>query len=472
MSTHLLDNSTSVTSYSRHYIKVRNNVIPINNTRTNPNNNNELENTEKVLRYYGKGMKEEQLTLFANFLYHEFCVNKPFEDLINYIDDKLLKLRYLKCITVKDTAELNQQRLNEENAEMILVKIESKSEGQLPVFLFLQKNNLMHWPTNNAVQQIYDNNIKILERLKHTESEIYIRESRNFERGFTKITEDLNEIIALILIAFPRYITSYIKEIVKKDLWKETELSRVYHENSKLHSFHQQGDFMKPLDEIDEKVKKVTAKGRKNFINKEKIPLPAPTKENKKTLEEVVLARRSLRNYSNTPVDIQTLSNILYYSYGVTGELKNTALKLRAVPSGGGLYPIDIYISINNVESLEIGIYYYDPLDHALICVNKNDLKNTSKELSGYSMILDKAAFTIILGANFWRNQWKYHERGYRIILLDCGHIAQNLHMMATSYGLGSNCLMGFVDDELNKLLDLDGVVEHSMYLITVGKIE
>ena len=52
---------------------------------------------------------------------------------------------------------------------------------------------------------------------------------------------------------------------------------------------------------------------------------------------------------------------------------------------------------------------------------------------------------------------------------IDCGHVAQNLHMMATAYDLGSCCLMGFVDDELNKLLELDGIIEHSMYMITVG---
>ena len=101
--------------------------------------------------------------------------------------------------------------------------------------------------------------------------------------------------------------------------------------------------------------------------------------------------------------------------------------------------------------------------------VNKKDLSKISKEISGYAEMLDTAAFTFLLGANFWRNQWKYYERGYRVILLDCGHVAQNLHMMATAYNLGSCCLMGFIDDEINKLLELDGIVENAMYLITVG---
>lgn len=472
MRTQLIGNYSASYSDSKDYIKVKGDIIPIINSETDSPNTIELEKTEKIMRYYGEGMKEEQLAVFANFLFHEGCVKGSFEDSINLIDDKLSKIKSLKFLSVEAISDLKKQNLKEVNSDMLLAKIENNNKTQLPIFLLLERNSLMKWPSDEAIEQLYNNNIDVLNQLRNSGREVYRSKITSFELSFSRLVYDLETLIALILITFPKYVTINIKEIVKKDLWKETEISRVYHENSKLHSFHQQGDFMKPLDEIDDAVKKLTENGRKNYVNKEKILLPIATKENKNTLEDVILFRRSVRKYCNTPVDIQTLSNILYYSYGVTGELKNTELKLRAVPSGGGLYPVDIYLSINNVEDLETGIYYYDPLDHVLILVNGNDLKSTSKEVSGYSTMIDNAAFTIILGANFWRNQWKYHERGYRIILLDCGHVAQNLHMMATSYGLGSSCLMGFVDDELNKLIDLDGVVEHSMYLITVGKIE
>ena len=226
---------------------------------------------------------------------------------------------------------------------------------------------------------------------------------------------------------------------------------------------------MKPSDEINDEIKKFTAKGRKLFPQHERIKLPKADKSSGYSIEEVVLNRRTRRKYCNEAVSKQKFSNILYYSYGITGRLDKTDLMLRAVPSGGGLYPVDIYISVNYVEGLEKGIYYYDPLEHELVLVNKKDLSQISKEISGYAEMLDTAAFTFLLGANFWRNQWKYYERGYRVILLDCGHVAQNLHMMATAYNLGSCCLMGFIDDEINKLLELDGIVENAMYLITVG---
>ncbi|MGO4531120.1 SagB/ThcOx family dehydrogenase [Paenibacillus sp. 2TAF8] len=334
---------------------------------------------------------------------------------------------------------------------------------EMPVYILDQGSN-------EANDQAYQRNADIISRMDENVCENYrmlVDEYEHREMGRAEV--DLIQAADWYTLANPEILLLLDHNVVEKELYTETRLTRIYHENSKLHSFFQQGDFMKPLDEIDEEVKSFTTKGRKTFFRKEHIQLPPPIKQSNRTIEEVITLRRSLRNYTEKPVDIQTLGNILHYSYGITGRLKNTGLALRAVPSGGGLYPVDIYIAVNHVEGLEAGMYYYDPFDHELILVNKNELNSISKEVSGYRAMLDTAAFTVLLAANFWRNQWKYHERGYRVILLDCGHVAQNIHLLCTAYGLGSCCLMGFVDNEINKILELDGISEHSMYLITVG---
>ncbi|MFJ8511673.1 SagB/ThcOx family dehydrogenase [Lysinibacillus xylanilyticus] len=451
-------------------INVNGNVISIFKQKVNKKN--KIEDTEKFLRIQRDILNEEQLNIIANFLINEWEYN-DFDELVKLVDEKIHKLETGLFIEhLKKISEFNPKNLNEE-MEFILLKTENLDKNKLPIFLLLERDNSGNWPSLLALQESFNFNINVLADFTLREEEIYKNKIEDITNlNDTRNLDNLDIIIPVLLLVYPYLIKSIVYEVVKKDLWEETKISRIYHENSKLHIFHQQGDFMKPLDKINSEVKKLTSKGRKIYKNKEKISLPAPTKESKHTMEDVISFRRSIRNYDDKPIEVQTLSNILYYSYGVTGHLRDTDLKLRAVPSGGGLYPVDIYLSINNVNTLDVGIYYYDPLDHALILVNNNDLANTSKEVSGYSMMLEKAAFTIILGANFWRNQWKYHERGYRIILLDCGHVAQNLHMMATTYGLGSSCLMGFVDDELNRILELDGIVEHTMYLITVGAVK
>ncbi|KGE19790.1 SagB/ThcOx family dehydrogenase [Paenibacillus wynnii] len=422
------------------FVKIKDRRLPILTEVENEGQFGAMNNVEKTLRFHQiyNGQKAIRIANFIYSLLKNYNEDMEMEDINHIIEQSIRKLEIVRT----DTAH-----------------------GGLPIFLLRSENNLEE-------QQRY--------LLKRNEDIVMMMDS-NTQLAYGALILQLEESVLgqpakdmewasnLFSLANPGVLLLDDHNIVEKELSGETQLTRLYHENTKLHSFHQQGDFMKPLDEMDEEIKKLTSRGRKVFMHKQSIPLPIPTKQSSYSIEEVAARRRSLRDYAEEMIDMQTLSNILHYSYGVTGRLKNTDLELRAVPSGGGLYPIDIFLSINHVDNLEPGIYYYDPLYHQLVRVNDNDIKDISKEVSGYSVMLENAAFTVILAANFWRNQWKYHERGYRVILLDCGHLAQNIHLMCTAYDLGSCCLMGFVDDEINKLIEVDGIIEHSMYLITVG---
>ncbi|WP_165861334.1 SagB/ThcOx family dehydrogenase [Paenibacillus paeoniae] len=420
------------------YVKVNGQKIPVLIDSDCQPNQAAIDNVEKTLRFF-QIEDSNQAIRIANFIY----------DLLK-VEDVDLEMETIAHRLERWVGESEMMRLH--------------SSEETAIYLF-QKGRA---PENE--RDLFQRNKLVVSRFDSTSREQYERLALVWN-GIEKIPADitLEDAADLYTLANPAVLLLHESNIVEKDLSEETRLSRLYHENSKLHLFYQQGDFMKPLDEIDDGVKKLTLRARKTFYEKSYIELPEPTRGNALALEEIILQRRSKRHYSNEPVELQTLSNILYYSYGVTGKMKS-GLEVRAVPSGGGLYPVDIYLAIQHVSGIETGIYYYDPLDHRLACINDHNLKSISKNLSGYSGMLDQAAFTVILGANFWRNQWKYHERGYRVILLDCGHVAQNLHLMCTAYGLGSCCLMGFVDNELNQLLNLDGISEHSMYLITAGK--
>lgn len=83
-------------------------------------------------------------------------------------------------------------------------------------------------------------------------------------------------------------------------------------------------------------------------------------------------------------------------------------------------------------------------------------------------MVLN-VSFAVVLAACFPRATWKYGERSYRNVLLEAGHIGQNLCLLATALRLGARHITGFVDDALNAMLKLDGVNEASVYMVVVG---
>lgn len=186
-------------------------------------------------------------------------------------------------------------------------------------------------------------------------------------------------------------------------------------------------------------------------------------------METAIDKRRSERAYTGEPISLEELSSLLHYAAGVTGRVGN--FPLRAAPSAGALYPIEIYPIVNNITGLEKGIYHYDPRDHSLEVLDLGDYRSKVAKASLEQDFLSQANVVLALTAVFERTQWKYGARGYRYIYLDAGHIAQNIYLEATSLGLGACDVGAFFDDEVNKLLKIDGVEEFAVLLVSVGKM-
>ena len=86
--------------------------------------------------------------------------------------------------------------------------------------------------------------------------------------------------------------------------------------------------------------------------------------------------------------------------------------------------------------------------------------------------ICAEAPVVFVWSAIFNRSKWKYKQRAYRYVYLDAGHIAENLALSATSIGLGSCQIGAFFDDEVNRIIEVDGVEESAIYLSVVGHLE
>jgi SagB-type dehydrogenase family enzyme len=191
-------------------------------------------------------------------------------------------------------------------------------------------------------------------------------------------------------------------------------------------------------------------------------------------LWDAIAARRSRREFSEVPVAAAELAALLHAGYGVTHTLEapegHRGLPLRAVPSGGALYPLELYVAALRIEGLETGLYHFDPLRPGLTVVRAGVSVEEVAALSTYPEIVAGCGALVLVAAIFGRTRFKYGLRGYRFALLEAGHVGQNVVLAATGLGLAAVPLGGFYDRLTDEFLGLDGVNESTLYTIAVGR--
>ncbi len=207
----------------------------------------------------------------------------------------------------------------------------------------------------------------------------------------------------------------------------------------------------------------------KTYPSKRQIKLPqflGKTLQFSDTLEK----RKSIRSYSHEPIKTSDLSFLLWASTGI--QRVQRGRQFRTAPSAGALYPIETYIIVNNVEGLDKGLYHYNIATHSLEELKTGDYGIALTHAALDQDMCAEAAVVFVWSAIFNRSKWKYGQRAYRFIYLDTGHVAENLALAATSIGLGSCQIGAFFDDEINQIIEVDGVQESAIYLSTVGHPE
>jgi len=205
----------------------------------------------------------------------------------------------------------------------------------------------------------------------------------------------------------------------------------------------------------------------KEYPGAKKVDLPRPTRADSPPLAQVFSARRSVRDFTHEPIDLEQLSYLLWSSTGI-GRVER-GYEFRTAPSAGALYPIETYVGANRVSGLDQGLYHYAIRAHAL-----EELKpgKVGPELARAALdqpLCTDAAAVLVWSAVFMRSTWKYDQRGYRYVYMDAGHICENLYLAATDLGLGACAIGALYDDELNDILGIDGVEEGAFYMCAVG---
>ena len=185
---------------------------------------------------------------------------------------------------------------------------------------------------------------------------------------------------------------------------------------------------------------------------------------------ELVNQRETLRQYSNESLDLYELAYLLWATQGVK-TITDYPLTKRTVPSAGSRHPFETYLLVNLVKGLESGLYRYLAVEHKLEKIpTPGDINERITEGCLKQKHVADSAVTFIWVAVPIRTVWRYSQRGYRYMLLDAGHVCQNLYLAAESIECGVCAIAAYDDDLVNRALGLDGENLFAIYLASLGK--
>ncbi len=188
------------------------------------------------------------------------------------------------------------------------------------------------------------------------------------------------------------------------------------------------------------------------------INLPAPSYKGKYSVEETIVWRRSIRDYQNTNLSLQQISQLLWSAQGIT----DSEFGFRAAPSAGALYPLTLYLLTKD------GLFRYIPDGHKLVEISSEDKRPMLVRASLGQSFLREAPADIVIAGNFRITEAKYGARAYRYVLMEIGHVAENIHLQAISLGLSSIAVGAFWDNVVKKNLELPD--NHDpLYIIPIG---
>ncbi len=198
-----------------------------------------------------------------------------------------------------------------------------------------------------------------------------------------------------------------------------------------------------------------------NLIN-----LPEPRFNSDVSIEQALLERRSVRDYSGEPLILQDVSQLLWAAQGIT-----SAYGFRTAPSAGGTYPIEVCLVVNDVADLSSGVYRYLPVEHAVVKVLDGDMRMAMYNAALGQDWVKEASINIVIAAIYERTTDRYGERGIRYVHMEAGHVAQNIYLQAAALNLGTVAIGAFHDDLIKEVLTL-GLQEQPLYIMPVGRTQ
>jgi SagB-type dehydrogenase family enzyme len=249
----------------------------------------------------------------------------------------------------------------------------------------------------------------------------------------------------------------------------EDSVWELFHANSKV---YRHGHFT-PDEVVAERMSRMAVS--LNYEGRPLIPLPVNLDNLAAPLAQAVVGRVTPKRIAPGPVSLEALASILFAGCGVTRSNETTAFlrPFRTAPSGGALFPLELYISTKHVPGIDAGLYHFSPPDQALRQLRTGDLSHELARafVEFQTHLAYDASLIVMVTAMFQRTTFKYGARGYRFVLLEAGHVAQNINLACTALGLGCFNIGGFYDQAVDRFLGIDGLNQATVYMMAIGDL-
>ena len=196
--------------------------------------------------------------------------------------------------------------------------------------------------------------------------------------------------------------------------------------------------------------------------------LPTPILSGNLSVEEAIQNRRSVRTFSNESVSLGNVSQILWAAQGITDTQNN----LRAAPSAGQVYPLEIYVIAgnNSVSALQAGVYLYVPSNNTLEMIMTGDARSDIAQIADGQPWVKNAPIDLLITGNYLKmiNKYNNQDLSTRFVNLEAGHAGENIYLQSESLGLATVSLGSFNENQLKQRLDLP-TNETPIYIYPVG---
>ena len=216
---------------------------------------------------------------------------------------------------------------------------------------------------------------------------------------------------------------------------------------------------------------------RNTMSNADTVPLPAPAREGRLSVESSIARRRSVSSFTDSSLSLPELGQMLWACQGVTEPVTEPPNRfswqrkggLRSVPSAGALYPLEIYVVVRTVDGLETGVYHYNPVGHSLAPHIVGDLCKLLWNASLRQTFILEAAATFVIAGVIERTAAKYGNRAEYFIHMEVGAAGENVYLQAESLDLGTVIMGAFDERAVARILGLPD--EHKVFaLMPVGR--
>jgi SagB-type dehydrogenase family enzyme len=185
--------------------------------------------------------------------------------------------------------------------------------------------------------------------------------------------------------------------------------------------------------------------------------LAKPNLKGSISLEQIIAARRSCRDFRSVPLGLEQIGQLAWVAQG-----QSTSSRYRTVPSAGATYPLELFVVTSD------GLFHYLQAKHALEKLVDEDIRSALASAAWGQEFIEAAPLTMAFAAEFERTTGRYGQRGVRYVYMEVGHAAQNVHLQAEALGLGSVAVGAFDDEAVSKVLQLPDYLE-PVYMVAVG---